>query len=297
MAKIVLITGCSTGFGYAAALKFARQGDWVVATMRGIEGKNKPHAESLAKAAAEENLYLRVVELDVCSDASVDAAAATVLGEIGTPEIIINNAGVMYLGIAEAYTAQEYTHQLDVNVVGVHRVSRAFLPAMRSNGEGLFINVTSVAGRLSGPTFAIYCASKWALEAYSLGLRQELASSGIDVVVVEPGPFRTELFGQAPSPKDEDGRTATYPKALTDVMESMGASFTAMLSDETLPNDPELVVDTFIELAAMEPGHRPFRTAVGLDFGVSEYNKAAEEFDASVMVGMGVAEAAKLVRK
>ena len=211
MSRCVVITGCSSGFGRDAAIRFARNGDSVVATMRNTTGKNSENKSFLTEIASKENLQLRVVELDVASTDSVESAAKNILQTEGTPDIVINNAGVMYLGLAEAYTDQEFTNQLDVNVIGVHRVNRAFLPAMRKNGKGLFINVTSVAGRLSGPTFGIYCASKWALEAYSLALRQELATSGIDVVVVEPGPFRTELFGQAPAPKDSDNRTESYP--------------------------------------------------------------------------------------
>ena len=294
MSRLIVITGCSTGFGRDAALRFARNGDRVVATMRNSTGKNAENAQVLTHAASNERLDLSVAEMDVSSGESVNSAAKHILESKGTPDVLINNAGVMYLGISEAYTEEEFTNQLDVNVVGVHRVGRAFLPAMRRAKSGLIINVSSVAGRLSGPTFGIYCASKWALEAYSLAQRQELASSGIDVVVVEPGPFRTELFGQAPAPKDVDGRSATYPVALQEALSAMGSNFENMLTDESLPNDPALVVNAFLDLANMAPGARPFRTVVGLDFGVAEYNKSATEFDAQVAEGMGVKEIAKL---
>jgi len=270
MSRLIVITGCSTGFGRDAALRFARNGDRVVATMRNSTGKNAENAQVLTHAASNERLDLSVAEMDVSSGESVNSAAKHILESKGTPDVLINNACVMYLGISEAYTEEEFTNQLDVNVVGVHRVGRAFLPAMRRAKSGLIINVSSVAGRLSGPTFGIYCASKWALEAYSLAQRQELASSGIDVVVVEPGPFRTELFGQAPAPKDVDGRSATYPVALQEALSAMGSNFENMLTDESLPNDPALVVNAFLDLANMAPGARPFRTVVGLYFGVAE---------------------------
>jgi len=294
MAKLIVITGCSTGFGRDAALQFARNGARVVATMRNSTTKNADNAQVLIHAAISEKIDLSVVDMDVASTESVDGSAKQILEKYGAPDVLINNAGVMYLGLAEAYTDEEFTAQLDVNVVGVHRVCRAFLPSMRQAHRGLIINVTSVAGRLGGPTFGIYCASKWALEAYSLSIRQELASSGVDVIVVEPGPFRTELFGQAPSPKDTEGRSATYPAALLEAMTTMGGSFETMLTDESLPNDPALVVNAFVDLANMTPGDRPFRTAVGLDFGVGEYNKSAAAFDAQVAVGMGVSEVSKL---
>lgn len=293
MPRTVVITGCSTGFGRLAALRHARHGDRVYATMRGVGGKNRENAESLRAAAADGDL--RVLEMDVTSDASVNAAAATVLAESGAPDVVVNNAGQMYVGLAEAYTTDEVGHQLDVNVLGIHRVSRAFLPAMREAGKGLFINVSSVAGRFGSPFFAVYNASKWAVEGYSLGMRGELASSGVDVVVVEPGPFTTELFPQAPAPADADGRGAAYPAALHQAFEGMGAAFEEMFASPEVNTDPELVVDTFIELADMAPGTRPFRSVVGFDFGVvGPMNDAAEPFYAELLEAMGMAEVATI---
>jgi short-subunit dehydrogenase len=144
----------------------------------------------------------------VTSDESADAAVAAVGS---APDVIINNAGQMFVGVGEAFTAEELTRQLDVNVVGIHRVHRAFLPAMRKQGKGLVINISSIAGRMAAPFFAVYHASKWGVEGYSLGMRRELACTGVDVVVVEPGPFSTELFPQSPKPSDEDGRAQSYP--------------------------------------------------------------------------------------
>ena len=287
VSKVIVITGCSTGFGREAALRFAKRGDTVFATMRGANGKNADKAASLL--AEGSGTSLSVVDLDVVDEASVNVAAQKIVSQAGAPDVVINNAGVMYLGINEAFTADEFTHQLDVNVVGVHRVCRAFLPSMRAAQRGLFINVTSVAGRLSGAGFGIYCASKWALEAYTLAQRIELASSGIDAVTVEPGPFKTELFGQAPSPTDADGRAATYPPELLAALEAQGQSFADLFANPELPTDASLVVDKFVELVDQKAGTRALRHAVGLDFGVSEFNKQAAEFDASVLEAMGMA--------
>ena len=295
MPKTVVITGCSTGFGRLAALRHARQGDRVYATMRGVDGKNRENAASLLATAETEGIDLRVLEMDVTSDASVNAAAATVLAESGAPDVVVNNAGQMYVGLAEAYTSDEVSHQLDVNVLGIHRVSRAFLPAMREKGDGLLINVSSVAGRFGGPFFAVYNASKWAVEGYSLGCRGELASSGVDVVVVEPGPFTTELFPQAPAPADVDGRATEYPAALHQAFEGMGAAFEEMFESPEVNTDPELVVDRFIALADMAPGTRPFRSVVGFDFGVvGPMNDAVEPLYAQLLEAMGMAEVATI---
>jgi NAD(P)-dependent dehydrogenase (short-subunit alcohol dehydrogenase family) len=178
----------------------------------------------------------------------------------------------MYMGLTEAFTADELAWQLDVNVVGIHRVNRAFLPAMREAGNGVIINVSSVAGRFGLPLFGVYHASKWAVEGYSLGMRTELASAGVDVVVVEPGPFATELFPRTPQPADEEGRAATYPAAL---------------------HDPSLVVDTFVDLVDGAPGTRPFRSLVGFDFGVvGPMNEAAAPLYGQLYEAAGLADVA-----
>ncbi len=171
MSKIVVVTGCSSGFGRQVSERLARSGARVYATMRAVEGKNADLAQAMRALGAAEDLDLRVLDLDVTVASSVDSAAATVLSESGAPDALINNAGQMFVGIAEAFTADELTAQLDVNVVGVHRVNRAFLPAMRQRGRGLVINISSVAGRIGVPFNAVYHASKWALEGYSSALR------------------------------------------------------------------------------------------------------------------------------
>lgn len=294
MARTIVVTGCSTGFGRLVSEKLARRGDRVYTTMRGVDGKNRPVAEELRGLVQSEGIDLRVLELDVTSDASVGAAAETIIAESGAPDVVINNAGQMFMGITEAFTSDELARQLDINVVGPHRVLRAFLPSMRGAGRGLVINVSSIAGRMAVPFFSVYHASKWALEGYSLGLRAELASSGVDVVSVEPGPFTTELFGQGPKPADEEGRAATYPEAAPKAWSDMDAAFEGLFSSPDVPTEPILVVDRMIELIDMEPGTRPFRSVVGEDFGVRARNEFIEPHDNGVLEAMGLKEFATL---
>ena len=286
----IVITGCSTGFGRDAARRFAEAGHQVFATMRNVEGANAGAAGELRYLATESDWALHVVELDVTDDASVQAAGEVVLAEAGAPDVVINNAGVMFVGLTEAYTPEEVHWQLDVNVVGVHRVLRAFLPGMRARGSGLVINVSSVAGRIATPFSAVYNASKWALEGYSLGLRREIAQTGVDVVVVEPGPFGTELFPQAPAPEDAEGRADTYPESVDQAYEGLMEAFDGMFSDPDVPTDPGLVVDRYVELVEMEPGTRPFRSVVGLDFGVAARNADDEKHDPPLLEAFGMTE-------
>lgn len=295
MSKIVAITGCSSGFGRQLAESLAGRGDRVYATMRATEGKNAGVAVELNTLARREDIDLRVLELDVTSSESVEAAAEAILAESGAPDVVVNNAGVMYTGFTEAFTAEELAAQLDVNVVGIHRVNRAFLPAMRKRGEGLIINLSSVAGRLGAPFFGVYHASKWGLEGYSMALRGELACCGVDVVVVEPGPFATELFTQSPKPIDADGRIQTYPAAAPAAFEQLEQAFEGMFNDPEILTEPGMVVERIMTLVDMPAGSRPFRSVVGVDVGVIERNAAVEPFDKAVLETFGLTEFATLV--
>ncbi len=290
MSKTIVVTGCSSGFGELVAKDLAKKEHRVYATMRSIDDRNKSKAQALRTFAQEQGVDLRVIELDVCSDESADAAAEIVKAESGPADVVINNAGQMYLGITECFSSDELTRQLNTNVVGVHRVSRAFLPGMRAQSSGLIINISSVAGRIALPFFGVYHASKWAIEGYTQAMRYELASSGVDAVVIEPGPFNTNLFGSTPTPSDQEGRTASYSDAVHQSFEGMKGGFDSLLSGSEAPTDPQIVVDRMIELVEMTPGTRPFRSVCGSDFGVREMNTQCEPFYDGVVSALGMEE-------
>lgn len=290
--RIDLVTGTSSGFGHQIALQLARRGDRVYATMRDPEGKNREAADGLRTIAEGENLDLRIVDLDVASDASVAAAVEHIVDDSGRIDVVVNNAGVMYLGLAEGFSADQFAHQLDVNVVGAHRVIHAALPTLREQGSGLIVNLTSVAGRIAFPFYALYCASKWALEGFSECLRYELVPKGIDVVVVEPGPFQTDLLKKTQAtgkvqrfegyPEMEplwDEFMAWYERALNDP---------AALEDPETPVDPAIVADAIVELVETPAGERPFRTVVGLDIDtVRELNDVTDPFRLRPLAAFG----------
>jgi NAD(P)-dependent dehydrogenase (short-subunit alcohol dehydrogenase family) len=187
--RVILITGSSSGIGRATAERFARKGWWVFASMR------RPESGAELRALAAQNRWrISTPTLDVTRDDSVEGAVGQVLGETGGQlDVLVNNAGYFAFGSLEETTPDELRAQLDTNVVGVHRVTRAVLPAMRARGAGTIVTLGSVSGKVALPIVGPYHASKWALEGMIEALRLELIPFGIRVVLVEPGPFQTLL--------------------------------------------------------------------------------------------------------
>lgn len=277
--KNVIITGSSNGFGLKAAKDFADKGYRVFATMRNPNGKNATAKAELENHAAN----ITVVDMDVTSDVSVQEAMSTILAEAGEPDILINNAGIMYLGITEAFSVEQAKFQMETNYFGAIRVIQAVLPSMRKAGSGLIINTSSLVGRLSPPFFGTYTATKHALEGYSQALRYEVSPFGVDIVLVEPGPFGTGLLasGQAPAHSEI---LETYGE-LAGVPAAMGESFAQMLQSENAP-DPQWVVDAYVKLAELPFGSRPTRTVVGITWGTEKINELTQPIQDNILKEM-----------
>ena len=281
--KNVIITGSSNGFGFIAAKDFADKGNKVFATMRNPNGKNEG-----AKAKLESHsTNIKVVDMDVTNDASVTKAMSTILTEAGNIDILINNAGIMYLGITEAFSVEQAKFQMETNYFGAIRVMQAVLPFMRKAGSGLIINTSSLVGRMSPPFFGTYTATKHALEGYSQALRYEVSPFGVDIVLVEPGPFGTGLLasGQAPAHSEV---LETYGE-LAGVPSAMGENFAQMLQSENAP-DPQWVVDAYLKLAEQPFGSRPTRTVVGITWGTDEINKLTQPIQDNILKEMQLEE-------
>ncbi len=271
--KNIVITGSSSGFGYLTTLKLARNGYKVWATMRNPETKNKHKKEELETAARQENLAIRIEEMDITNDESVQTLVDKVTKEDGKLDILINNAGVMYVGITEAYSLQQVKAQFETNFYGTIRVTKAFLPLMHQRNEGQIINISSLAGRLVFPYFGVYCASKFALEAYTEALSYELRPLKISVNIVEPGPFPTNLLYSGPNQEDElslkhYGDMKHVPKKMLD-------SFSMFFESDSAP-DPQQVADDILNLIDTSPTQRPFRVVSGIDYGTIELNEKIE---------------------
>jgi NAD(P)-dependent dehydrogenase (short-subunit alcohol dehydrogenase family) len=206
--KTALITGCSAGgIGHALAGLLGGKGYRVLATVR-----NPAKAEALEDDAKANGWDLRILQLDVCDDASVKAAVA----EAGHIDILVNNAGFEVWGPIEEMTVGDIKDQFETNVYGPFRLITAIAPAMRNRGEGVIINVSSVVGRVAAPLNGIYASSKWALEALSESLHYELGHFGVRVHIIEPGGVETSFGNNRRLVGAAAGKESPYTQLVTE---------------------------------------------------------------------------------
>ena len=287
--NVVLVTGASTGFGRLTSVTLARRGYAVFASMRDVAGRNRTHSAALEELGRKENLRLRIVELDVTSDSSVEHAMERVVREAGQIDTVVNNAGVFYAGLLESFTIDQAKQIFETNFFGPLRVNRAVLPYMRQRRSGLLIHVSSIAGRLVVPSMSVYCATKFALEAMAETLRYELSQLGIDSLVVEPGEYPTAIFANAAEGMDQSraadyGAVAEVPRKLFDFLASN-------------KNDVQEVADRIVELIEMPAGSRPVRSLVGpFAQQCQPLNDVALQFQTGAMQAFGLSDLMTLRR-
>ena len=186
MTKTIFITGSSTGLGRAAAVLFAEKGWKVIATMR------KPDKE----AELGQVPGITLMALDVTKPDQIKAAAQKALA-LGPVDVLFNNAGYGLAGAFEGATDEQLVQELDTNLLGVMRVTQAFLPAMRERGQGTIITTTSIGGLVTFPFNSVYHATKWGLEGWSESLAYELEPFGVRVKTVAPGGISTDFASRS----------------------------------------------------------------------------------------------------
>ncbi len=189
--KIILITGCSSGFGLLIAARLAAKKHHVIATLRDPH-KSGPLHEEVKRRGGEVDL----LALDVTDKNSIQTVVSRITAKYGYIDALINNAGYGIGGFFEDLTDAEIRAQMETNFFGVQNVTRVVIPMMRNRRSGKIINISSVAGFSTSPAFSAYNASKWALEAFSESLRYELALWGVQVLLVEPGTYKTKIFSE-----------------------------------------------------------------------------------------------------
>ena len=190
--QAILITGCSSGFGHLSALYFAELGAKVFATMRNLP---RPEGDELRQLAADKDLDIHVIELDVLDDDMVLAAVAEAERINGGPmDVLVNNAGIGITGPVEVQDMEATKLAFDTNVFGYHRLVRAVLPGMRSRRSGHIFSISSQLGRVIIPYGGHYSATKFAVEAMGEQLAYELVPHNIEVTVIEPGGYPTKVW-------------------------------------------------------------------------------------------------------
>jgi NAD(P)-dependent dehydrogenase (short-subunit alcohol dehydrogenase family) len=268
--SVILITGASTGIGNLTAKALAADGHTVYASMRDAAGRNAAHAQELLDLAQGDEVDLRVIDLDVQSQASADQAIATILEDAGHLEVVIHNAGHLYVGYVEAFTAEDVARLFDINVLGAQRVNRAALPHMRERHAGTLLYIGSTTTVSVPPFLGPYVASKFAFDAIAMTTSYEISQFGIETTIVMPGAFTqgTEHFPNASHASDQ-AITAAY--SALDPLVERNEEATASLSDPAVDADPTAVATEITRILKLPIGEKPFRSVV--DFTQSDVDQ------------------------
>lgn len=295
--RSVLITGSSSGFGRLGAEYYARRGAKVFATMRNLP---RSEADELWQLASQEKLDLHVIEIDVLDDAQVAAGVAEaerING--GALDILINNAGIVIGGPVEVHDLEATRLHFDTNVFGYQRLIRAVLPGMRARKSGLVINISSQMGRVMMPGMGLYSATKFAVESMSEQLAYELVPHGIEVVIIQPGGYPTEVgenrakYNNALYKRAEAAHKDGYP-LLVEPMASKPQALPAQLPPGS--PDPMDVPRNIAEIIAMPAGSRPLRHPVYPGFKPQlEINRVCTEAQLNLLGRPPLSEWAKAV--
>lgn len=275
----ILITGASRGIGRLTARLLAEQGHSVFAGMRHIDGRNAPAAAELS--AYSDTVPGRIVPLALDVTDAEQIAVAVKLAEADGPiDVLINNAGVMPVGVTEGFTIAQAQAAFDVNLYGLMRTTRAVLPGMRARKSGLILSLSSAAGRFGMPYFGLYCASKWAMEAWCEALHYELEPFGIESLLIEPSGHGTDLVATAPAPADA-AAVSGYGD-LAQGRDRLLGMFNGMFDQGETVTDAGNVATVIADLIAMN-APRPIRTQVGQDMGVTAVNDATAPIQSALV--------------
>ena len=288
--SVIVITGASSGFGAMTARALADAGHTVHAGMRDIAARNAPAAAAAATYAAEHGVDLRVVEMDVSDQASVDAAVAGIVERSGRLDVVVHNAGHMVLGPAEGFTPDQLAAVYDTNVLSTQRVNRAALPHLRSQGSGLLVWVGSSSTRGGTPPYlGPYFAAKAAEDSLAVTYAAELARFGIETTIVVPGAFTTGTnhFGNAGSPADTAVADA-YEVKYAGLVQQVGDKLAQLAPADA---DPTEVARRIVAVVDAPAGRRPFRVHIDpVDDGAEAVNDLGDRIREQFYARIGLAD-------
>jgi NADP-dependent 3-hydroxy acid dehydrogenase YdfG len=286
MAKTILITGASSGFGRLTAETLSSSGHKVFAGFHSIDGPKKQVASELNAKNID------ILRLDVTDQTSIDSAITQLLEKSNNQlDVVVNNAGMASMGISESFTPEQLRNLFEVNVFGVQRVIRATLPVLRAKRSGLLVNVGSILGRVTIPFFGLYGASKYAVEAMTDSYRYELSQLGVDVVLVQPSAYPTNMYTAAQLPAN--GEVAKTYGEIAEVPEKILKTFVTLFQGKNAPN-PQDVATAIDKLVSMPAGGRPDRVVVGMPFGSDAVNDAVAPIQRGLIDNLGLGDLAKL---
>jgi NAD(P)-dependent dehydrogenase (short-subunit alcohol dehydrogenase family) len=286
MAKTILITGASSGFGRLTAETLSSSGHKVFAGFHSVDGPKKQVASELNAKNID------ILRLDVTDQTSIDSAITQLLEKSNNQlDVVVNNAGMASMGISESFTPEQLRNLFEVNVFGVQRVIRATLPVLRAKRSGLVVNVGSILGRVTIPFFGLYGASKYAVEAMTDSYRYELSQLGVDVVLVQPSAYPTNMYAAAQQPAN--GEVARTYGEIAEIPGKILKTFVTLFQGKNAPN-PQDVATAIDKLVSMPAGDRPDRVVVGLPFGSDAVNSAVAPIQSELMDNLGLADLNKL---
>jgi len=283
--NVALVTGSSSGIGYETSLMLARNGFLTYATMRNL---NK--SGDIKATAAKENLPIRITQLNVTNDVSINNAVQSVISETGQIDVLVNNAGYALDGAFEHLSMDEIKAQYETNVFGLIRTTQAVLPIMREQRSGIIVNISSGAGRFGYPGGSVivnissgagrfgypggsaYVSTKFAVEGLSESMAYELEPFGIKVIIIEPGVIRTNIYNSAVVAKKSQDPNSPY----TQITQKMASAFEELVKNAS---SPELVAKVVLE--AVTNQNPNFRYLAGKDAETlldAKRNMSDEEF-------------------
>lgn len=258
--QVIVVTGAGTGIGKLSAQALAEAGHIVYATMRDVDGRNRERADALRALASSRNIQLHPLELDVLSQESADAAAAAIVRAHGRIDVVMQNAGHLVVGPAEAFTPEEMMRVFDTNLFGAQRVNRAALPYLRKQEAGLMLWVSSTTTKGGFPPFmGPYGAAKAAMDSLAVTLAYEIARFGIETSIVVPGAFTRGTAHFPSAGKPADAATAAAYSRYDGVMDQIGERLSALTPDDA---DPKAVADEIVRIVGLAAGTRPMRSVI-----------------------------------
>jgi NAD(P)-dependent dehydrogenase (short-subunit alcohol dehydrogenase family) len=288
MSKTVVITGASSGFGALTARALGDAGHTVYAGMRDSAGRNAPQVAAAKQYAAEHDVDVRTMELDVSSQQSVDAVVESVISEQGSLDVLVHNAGHMVTGPAEAFTPEQIADIYDTNVLGTQRLNRAALPHLRAQRNGLVVWIGSSSTRGGTPPYlGPYFAAKAGMDALAVSYAGELARFGIETSIIVPGSFTkgTNHFAHSGHPADESvvaDYETLYPRLMDQVAQRLA---------EQAPADANVadVARAIVEVVDMPHGTRPFRVHIDpADDGAAVVDAVADRIRVEFLTRIGL---------